>query len=601
MLTSVNDVLHDPISISGYIPLPFLLEKKAVENENSLLTVKGKGKAVDNREGSSTFIEKRKVINNEKGGVLGEIKNYYVVMEYQDRRTPHCHMLIWFQGAPDPIELRNCLKFDDFREQLMLYINDIVKEDISYLFRMCTKSCKKYCYGRASSCRFDFPRELVEAPGKIYPELGIIALQRCNAYINNYNPYITTSCRGNNDIRFIATAKLALAYIHYITDYITKSDMNTHNSFLMCAMTLNKFVTEVLSSDELPNDFMLRSRKLVTICLNKIVGQMEMTGPQVSAYLLENSDTSSNEDKLDLENSSEYNQTNDEMFMVINFGKRIDAVNLRIDYMYHGEQLENIIIHPQHSTHIQIHWSRENDKIPVLCRKGVPPRNDLKNIERYGLCILLLFKPWTTANDLIGKYNSWHETCNTFLQNPNLLMRLRSIINNIELLHQCAEEIVLDRHLRQVARENLEIAKIQQIERSVMEYDDIGDVEIPIDQYDFDVDNSISLNPYEIMHTGLRDAKFVDDAMLHLYLKDKFNNKNIVQSNSQEETDVSNNDKQKNYIRPSCENDNHLVKTWQKIIASRKGIEQTDNNTDSEKNYVLQSMFRKFSSDLNNE
>ncbi|RHZ84356.1 hypothetical protein Glove_83g12 [Diversispora epigaea] len=252
------------------------------------------------------------------------------------------------------------------------------------------------------------------------------------------------------------------------------------------------------------------------MCLNKIVGQTEITGPQVSAYLLgfkdhytpnkfvliylnsfeayltsqypirnlpesiisENSDTSSDEDKLDLENSSEYNQTNDEMFTVINFGKRIGAVNLRIDYMYRGEQLENMclydyvstvhkikinekelnklsrqknregratkvdcflflggekkcnencdhsIIHPQHSTHIQIHWSRENDKIPVLCEKGVPPRNDLKNIERYGLCILLLFKPWTTADNLM-------------------------------------EETVLDRRLRQVARENPEIAKIR--------------------------------------------------------------------------------------------------------------------------------------------
>ncbi|RHZ51435.1 hypothetical protein Glove_478g94 [Diversispora epigaea] len=37
-------------------------------------------------------------------------------------------------GAPDPIELRNRLKFDDFRERLMLYINDVIKEDISYLF-----------------------------------------------------------------------------------------------------------------------------------------------------------------------------------------------------------------------------------------------------------------------------------------------------------------------------------------------------------------------------------------------------------------------------------------------------------------------------------
>lgn len=102
-----------------------------------------------------------------------------------------------------------------------------------------------------SNCHYDFPRELVEVPGKIYPELGIIALQRLNAYINNYNPYITSSCRGNNDIKFIATTKLALAYIHYITDYITKSDSGTHSSFLMCAITLNKYVPLQLCHDDI--------------------------------------------------------------------------------------------------------------------------------------------------------------------------------------------------------------------------------------------------------------------------------------------------------------------------------------------------------------
>ncbi|RHZ84357.1 hypothetical protein Glove_83g13 [Diversispora epigaea] len=156
-------------------------------------------------------------------------------------------MLIWLQGAPDPIELRNRLKFDDFRERLMLYINDIVKEDVSYLFpngdyltdemldaeyrapktnlekkihpsilpipdsrspdfdkefcfdvlkiakrtlfHRCTKSCKKYRHGQTSGCRFDFPCELVEEPGKIYPELRIIVLQRRNTYINNQPLY----------------------------------------------------------------------------------------------------------------------------------------------------------------------------------------------------------------------------------------------------------------------------------------------------------------------------------------------------------------------------------------------------------------------------
>lgn len=69
------------------------------------------------------------------GSVFGEIKNYYAVIEYQDRGTPHCHMLIWLEGALDPIKLRERMKYDEnFKRQLMNYVNEIVKEDISYLF-----------------------------------------------------------------------------------------------------------------------------------------------------------------------------------------------------------------------------------------------------------------------------------------------------------------------------------------------------------------------------------------------------------------------------------------------------------------------------------
>ncbi|RHZ85574.1 hypothetical protein Glove_64g144 [Diversispora epigaea] len=289
---------------------------------------------------------------------------------------------------------------EDFRKRLMIYLNEIIKEDISYLFpnnkdfltdkmlnieyktpktnprspnfdenfhldvlkiakrilfHRCTKSCKKYYCGRTSNCHFDFPCELAEVPGKIYPELGIITLQRCNAYINNYNPYITASCRGNNDIRFIATVKLALAYIYYITNYITKTDASTHNLFLLCVMTLNKFVTKISNPNELSKEFVPRSQKLVTMCLNKIVEQTEMTGPQVSAYLLnikdhytpnkfvsiylnsfetyltsqypienlpeslllDDSGTDGNEDELDQENNNNHDSINNEMFTIV--------------------------------------------------------------------------------------------------------------------------------------------------------------------------------------------------------------------------------------------------------------------------------------------
>ncbi|RHZ85965.1 hypothetical protein Glove_58g86 [Diversispora epigaea] len=191
-----------------------------------------------------------------EGGVFGKIKNYYAVTEYQDRGTPHCHMLIWLHGAPNPIELRDHLRFEDFRERLMIYLNEIIKEDISYLFpnnedfltdemlnieyktpktnlekkvhpSILPISDPQSPYFNEEFCLDILKIAKLEIPGKIYPELGIITLQHRNAYINNHNPYITASCCENNDIRFIATVKLVLVYIHYITNYITKSDAST--------------------------------------------------------------------------------------------------------------------------------------------------------------------------------------------------------------------------------------------------------------------------------------------------------------------------------------------------------------------------------------
>lgn len=271
------------------------------------------------------------------------VKNYYGVVEYQDRGTPHCHLLIWLHGALDPISLRQRLTEDaTFQERVLQYVSSIVKEDLAYLldngeiltddmleeeyrrkktneerrrhpsifpipdpcapnfienfrkdvlaitkrtlYHRCNSTCKKYRRGRGRNCRFDFPRELVDPPGIVIAEHGIIAPQRVNAYINNHNPYVTAACRGNNDIKFISTRKHALAYIHYITDYITKCDASIHSTFLMCAATLERFWLK--DGEDSSHDSVEKSKKFVTKCLNRISGQKELTGPQIAAYLL---------------------------------------------------------------------------------------------------------------------------------------------------------------------------------------------------------------------------------------------------------------------------------------------------------------------------
>src|SRR6185437_2449827 len=79
-----------------------------------------------------------------------------------------------FKPIPDP-------ELPDFEENLRLDLLAIAKRT---LYHHCNKTCKKYNRGLNKTCCFDFPRELVNPPGIILPEQGIIAVQRTNTLIN---------------------------------------------------------------------------------------------------------------------------------------------------------------------------------------------------------------------------------------------------------------------------------------------------------------------------------------------------------------------------------------------------------------------------------
>lgn len=660
----------------------------------------------------------------DNGGVFGSVKNYYGVVEYQDRGTPHCHMLVWLHGVPDPITMRRRLMDDvEFCQRVLSYVSDIVKEDVSYLlaegealtdamlkedflrkktvlekrmhpsffpipdphapdfeekFRLdllaivrrtlyhtCSPTCKKYARGVERNCRFDFPREFVERPGMVVPEHGIIAVPRANAYINNHNPYVTAACRGNNDIKFISSRKHALTYIQYITDYITKSDASTHSSFLMCAATLETFMTNAVDHPSL--DLVDKSRKFVTKCLNKIAGQKELTGPQVSAYLLgipdhytpcrfvtlhldtfefflrmewakhqgETNDTeedeSNDDDECDLTNTKE-----SESFPIPQSGDKFLAVNLRVDYKFRGPALRNMCLydytaavykveiknrdssflaeqstregaarvdrflfrggetecdetcnhegfHPQHRTHIQIQCKHGKEKLVVLAGRGIPKKGDRDNAERYGLCILALFKPWENVEDLHGGYNSWAEACQAFLDNPSLSPRLRSIISNIELLHRCSEEAALDRQLRESSRHDATLLKARRVERSVPGYDAIEEEFLMSDDgedvFPSAAPNAIEhvIDPAQIVKAGLPNTRMIDEAMKHLRIRGRLTAKTHAISTKMTEDDETDSEYGEDVklvsndsIRPSNSEDEENVRIWRSIISTRK-------------------------------
>lgn len=64
------------------------------------------------------------------GGVLGPTKAYFGTVENQGRGSLHLHLLIWLNHEYTPAQLKENIQNKDFRENLLKYLEDVVKEDL---------------------------------------------------------------------------------------------------------------------------------------------------------------------------------------------------------------------------------------------------------------------------------------------------------------------------------------------------------------------------------------------------------------------------------------------------------------------------------------
>lgn len=64
------------------------------------------------------------------GGVLGPIKAYFGTVESQGRGSLHLHLLAWLNHDMKPADLKEKIQDPDFRERLISYLEDVIKEDL---------------------------------------------------------------------------------------------------------------------------------------------------------------------------------------------------------------------------------------------------------------------------------------------------------------------------------------------------------------------------------------------------------------------------------------------------------------------------------------
>lgn len=64
------------------------------------------------------------------GGVLGPIKAYFGTVESQGRGSLHLHILLWLDHELSPADLKEAVKTEKFRKDLLKYLEDIIKQDL---------------------------------------------------------------------------------------------------------------------------------------------------------------------------------------------------------------------------------------------------------------------------------------------------------------------------------------------------------------------------------------------------------------------------------------------------------------------------------------
>ena len=171
------------------------------------------------------------VILNGKEGALGEVTDYFVRVEFQNRGSPHLHIFLWIKDAPNLASAEGKKQFPQFIDQYVSSqipnkTQDIVLNSLVTTLQIHhhTETCRK---GK-SLCRFNFPRP-PSIETKIKPSINPIASKSFyetrrkaeEAWVNPYNPTILQAWQANMDIQFVGSV---FAIALYVCSYVCKAE-----------------------------------------------------------------------------------------------------------------------------------------------------------------------------------------------------------------------------------------------------------------------------------------------------------------------------------------------------------------------------------------
>ncbi|EPS29066.1 hypothetical protein PDE_04014 [Penicillium oxalicum 114-2] len=267
-------------------------------------------------------------------GILGDVFNYFCVVESNGRGMLHLHALVWVRGNLGFMQLRDRILTDvHFANRIIRFLETVITHSLHdadvddpessvssmppsshgpetdteftrKLFQDAngvartkqlhskrhTTTCFKYRHRLSPDrvCRFGMPRGLLEISR--VDEHGIIHLARNHAWINPWNPSLASCIRSNHDISWIPTVSKSLSLLYYITNYAPKDDVAPWQMIAKAALL--KQMIDRASSNPAPTaaDSRLQQRgmdKFALRCFNSLSQDREISGVQVASTLLQ--------------------------------------------------------------------------------------------------------------------------------------------------------------------------------------------------------------------------------------------------------------------------------------------------------------------------
>jgi hypothetical protein len=264
---------------------------------------------------------------NNSEGILGVVKAYYAVVEAADRGSLHSHLLAWVQTGLNTHQLAEKLMDTNFVEKLILYIDSIIKCDLSDFTMRETVSqqvhdihpccrdlslnfsiplpqlidiyklavflivqnandhkCGSYCLNN-NICRYGYPKTLIEET-TIDAITGEISIKRGDPNINNYIPVGSASCKCNMDAKVLGflTSNSPLNVIYYLTNYLSKYGLTTYDSISYALIAFDNYE----KYKNLEDDETQKAKRIISMMYNAAANRTEYSGAQVASMILNN-------------------------------------------------------------------------------------------------------------------------------------------------------------------------------------------------------------------------------------------------------------------------------------------------------------------------